>query len=253
MNILIPMVGLGTRFKKKYKKPKPLIDFLGSKIFEHSVNTLGIDGNFIFIVLKYEDEKYNSQLIKKINQIKPNSTIIVSEYPTEGATSSCLLASDYIDNEEPLIIANCDHFLNWDSKSFLNYVTNNGVDGCVTIYEHKNIMLNEKSPYSFAKINDDGVIIEMKEKFAISNLSLNGIHYWKKGSDFVRSGKKMIRNGIKTNNEFYISETYNYLITEGKKMTTFKMNKDEFFSLGTPEDLNNNKNKIKQIIKTNEK
>ena len=76
MNILIPMVGIGYRFQKKYKKPKPIIDFLGKKIFEHSVESLGIDGNFIFVILKYDNEKYNSLLLKTIKKIVFITTLI---------------------------------------------------------------------------------------------------------------------------------------------------------------------------------
>jgi NDP-sugar pyrophosphorylase family protein len=249
MNILIPMNGLGSRFKPKFKNPKPLISYLGKSIFEHSVDTIGINGKFIFLIPKYEDEKYNLLFLKKIKKLKNESITIVCEKKTDGSVETCLLAEEIINNNDELLIVNCDHFLNWNGDLFLNFIHNENLDCCVTTYNHGEIILNEKSPYSFAKLNDDGFVIETKEKTAISSHSMNGIHYWKKGSDFIESAKNLIKNDIKTNNEFYLSETFNYLINNGKKMKIFKMEDDNFFSLGTPEDLIKNKNKIKKIIK----
>ena len=51
MNILIPMAGAGSRFfKEGFKTIKPLIKVGGRTCIDWSVSTLGIDGNFIFVV-----------------------------------------------------------------------------------------------------------------------------------------------------------------------------------------------------------
>jgi len=248
MNIIIPMNGNGLRFEKKYKRPKPLIKFLGKTLFEHAIETIGLDGKFIYIIKNYKDEKYNLLFQKLINRLDKYSETIICNFPTRGPVETCLLSENFINNDEELIIINCDQYLNWNPHNFLEYVRNLNLDCSVTTFQHSNIVLNEKSPYSFAKTNDDGFVTEMKEKFAISNHSLNGIHYWKKGSDFVVSAKKFIKDDIKNNGEFYISETFNYLIKDGKKIKLFPMEKNEFFSLGTPEDLRLNKSEIKKII-----
>lgn len=248
------MNGLGSRFKEKFKNPKPLISFLGKSIFEHSVETIGIDGKFIFIIPNYDNIKFNSLFLKKIKNLKKNSSTIVCYDKTEGATETCLLAEKLINNDDELLIINCDHYLDWNSEIFLNFIRDENLDCCVTTFKHDNVRINESSPYSFAKLDNNKLVIETKEKFAISNHSLNGIHYWKKGSDFVESAKNLIKNEIKTNGEFYLSETFNYLIKKSKKIKIFEMDEGNFFSLGTPEDLIKNKNKIKKIIeKKNEK
>jgi NDP-sugar pyrophosphorylase family protein len=244
------MNGLGHRFKKKYKTPKPLISFLGKAIFEHSVDTIGVDGKFIFIIPHYENKKFNEMFQKKIEKIQ-NATTIICHHETQGATETCLLAEKLIDNDNELLIINCDHYLNWNPENFLMFLKYENLDCCVTTFENDEVKLNESSPYSFAQLDDNNYVIKTSEKYAISKHSLNGIHYWRKGSDFVESAKNQIENDIKTNNEFYLSESFNYLIRKGKKIKIFEMKKSEFFSLGTPEDLLKNKNIIKNIIEKN--
>ncbi len=53
MNILIPMAGLGDRFKREgYDKPKPLIDVNGKPMIQRVVESLGLKGRYIFVINK---------------------------------------------------------------------------------------------------------------------------------------------------------------------------------------------------------
>jgi len=249
MNILIPMVGLGKRFSDAgFKEPKPLIKIKNKEIVRWSIESLALDGKYIFITRKYEKEEYNEQLNNVLKDIAPNSIIITVDKITEGATQSALYAKNYINNNDPLIITNCDQYLEWggSKENFLNFISNKNIDGCVTTYDHvepKSIILNSKTPYSFIKTNKNKIAIEFSEKIAISKKMLNGIHFWRNGKDFVSSGEKIIENNIRYNDEFYISLTYNEMINKKKKITYFQMPKNTFFSLGTPEDLEKFKEK----------
>ena len=79
--------------------------------------------------------------------------------------------------------------------------------------------------------------MKFREKKPISDLALIGLHYWKKGSDFVNSSREMIFKNEMQVNEFYIAPTYNYLISKGKKITNYHLNDNQYHSLGTPKDL----------------
>jgi dTDP-glucose pyrophosphorylase len=116
------------------------------------------------------------------------------------------------------------------------------IHGCVATYSHEKFVLNETSPYSFIEVNKEKIALRLEEKTAISNLALCGIHYWKSGSDFIRSSEKMLKANDRINNEFYVSRTYNYLIKEGKNITYHPLEKSEFVSLGTPRDVERFKN-----------
>ncbi len=231
MNILIPMAGLGDRFKQQgYTVDKPMIPVNGKPMIKRVLETLGVEGNYIFVINKNIKDK---DTLKRIISDETNSkcNIIEIDYLTEGPASTCLLAKDLINNDQPLLITNCDQILHWDSEKFNNFITNTDADGVVVTYNIK----TEKN--SYVKLDESGYAIEFAEKKIISEHSLNGIHFWKMGEDFVKSAQIMIEKNERVNNEFYIAPTYNEMIKNNKKIITYKIKKDEHWAVGTPDDL----------------
>jgi NDP-sugar pyrophosphorylase family protein len=225
------MAGNGSRFKKNGEMmPKPLIDVDGLTMIEQAVKTLGLDGHFIFITRIYDDPQLNDQINTTLKNISPDCTIIPIDYLTEGAASTAFLAKEFINNDEELVVANCDQILRWDSDKFLEF-RERECDGIVVTYNAN----TEKN--SYIRVDENGFGVELAEKKVISNLSLNGVHYWKSGKDFVRSYQAMYKHNDTANGEYYMSITYNYLIKEGKKILPYNIPIDEIFCIGTPEDL----------------
>jgi NDP-sugar pyrophosphorylase family protein len=241
MNILFPIAGRGSRFKLEYDElPKPLVLVKGKTLLEHSVESLKINGHFIFIFLKYENKHYNYKIRSLIEKLKPGSKIIMISKITRGAAETCLYAKDYIDNEDPLLITNCDQYLNWNPNKLYDIIKTEDPDACVSLYDHEDIEVGKPGKYAYVSLDDQGKAIKFNEKFAISKNALNGIHYWKRGRDFISSVKKMIEDKVVVNNEYYISPSFNYMIKEGKNILTFKMEKKEYLSLGSPEEIQKN-------------
>jgi NDP-sugar pyrophosphorylase family protein len=249
MNVVIPLVGEGKRFQLGgFEEPKPLIKIFNKPILQHSIESLNIDGNYIFVVREYENNKWNRELSSLIKSLKPNSKIILSKKLTRGAAESVLLAKENINDDTPLIVTNCDQYIDWQENELNNFyfsILEKNCDALVTTFNHINpehIKINEKTPYSFIKINKDGDATQFSEKIAISKLMLNGIHFWKRGSMFVQSAESIIEKNINYNNEFYVSLTFNELIQK-YKVKHFQMTDSSFYSLGTPEDVELFKNK----------
>jgi len=242
MNIIIPMAGLGSRFSKNgIKTPKPLIEVNGKTLIEHSVESLGISGRYIFITRKYDDPEYNSKLSSILKKLDPSSIEIQIDKVTSGCSETCLYAKEYIDNDEELIITNCDQLMNWDSNSFMESVSLFNVDGAIVLFKSKD------PKNSFAEITN-GVVTNIVEKKPISDNALVGIHYWKRGKDFVESSENLLTHFRVTGlPECYISETYNYLIEKGKSIIPFFIPKNSYIPLGTPEDVSIYMGKLKEF------
>ena len=229
MNVLIPMAGAGSRFEQAgYTFPKPLIEVNGKPMIQVVVENLNIDAKHIFIVQKKHYEKYNLKYL--LNLITNNNCEIVQvDGITEGAACTTLLAKQFIDNDEPLVMANPDQFVEWDSNEFMYSMTADNVDGGILSFEATH------PKWSFAKLNDDGFVSEVAEKKPISNIATVGVYYWKKGSDYVKYAEQMIDKDIRTNNEFYVCPVFNEAIGDDKKVKVFPI--DKMWGLGTPEDL----------------
>jgi HAD superfamily hydrolase (TIGR01509 family) len=228
INIIIPMAGYGSRFANAgYAFPKPLIDINGKPMIQLVVENLHIDGQYIFIVQKEHREKYSLDLL--LNNIAPNCKIVQVGEVTEGAACTVLLAKEFIDNSTPLLIANSDQYLEWDSNEFLYCSSGDNIDGCISTFH------NTHPKWSYAKLDDNGFVTEVQEKKPISTMATTGIYYWSKGSDYVKYAESMIKKNIRVNNEFYVCPVYNEAILDGKKIKVKDCKK--MWGIGTPEDL----------------
>ena len=228
MNILIPMAGAGSRFQKAgYTFPKPLIEVNGKPMIQLVVENLNIDARHIFVVQKEHYDKYNLKHL--LGLISPGCKIVQVDGMTEGAACTTLLAKEFIDNDEPLVFANSDQFLDWDSNEFMYSMEADEVDGGMLTFTATH------PKWSFAKLDEEGFVSEVAEKKPISDVATAGIYYWKHGSDYVKYAEQMIENDVRFNNEFYVCPVFNEALQDGKKIKTFHF--DGMWGIGTPEDL----------------
>lgn len=224
------MAGLGTRFPN-HKLPKPLIRVNGMPMVEAALKTLGLQGQIIFIVRKSHVQEFE---IDKILKSFCDCKIIVVENLTKGPACTALLAKEYINNDTPLVIANCDQIMKWDSTIFQSFCENFPHDGFLVTYYSN----TEKN--SYVRLGYDGLVKEVKEKEVISNVSTNGVHFWKKGLFFVNSAEEMIAlNETAPNGEFYIAPSYNRMIINNSKVGIFHIPNSQHWAIGTESDLEN--------------
>lgn len=222
------MAGLGSRFPRdKYYLPKPLIDVNGRPMITRALESLDIDGQYHFILRNDEFLKITKDVISKTVK---NPNFVIVDQTTEGPACSVLLFKEFINNDDELVTANCDQIMEWSSKLFFHNVRL--YDGAVVTY------YSDTDKNSYVKLDRQGRAIQFAEKEVISNISLNGIHYWKKGSDFVASAESMMTaNDRAPNGEFYIAPTYNYMIRAGKEIGIFHIPIEQHHAVGVPIDL----------------
>lgn len=227
INIIIPMAGEGSRFPKDQYLPKPLIDVNGKPMIVRAIESLGINGQYHFVIRRNDYAGLVKDIIKKV--VNDPMFVEITE-TTEGPACSALLFKDQINNDEELVIANCDQIMEWNSDLFFHNVRL--YDGAVVTY------YSETDKNSYVKLNRKGNVIEVREKEVISSISLNGIHYWKQGQHFVKSAEAMIAAGDRApNGEFYIAPTYNYMIKDGLSVGIHHIPNEQHHAVGVPVDL----------------
>lgn len=229
LNVLIPMAGAGSRFEKAgYTFPKPLIDVHGSPMIKVVVDNLNFDAHHIFIAQREHREKYN--LTSLLGLVSSGCDIIDVDGLTEGACCTTLLAKHLIDNDSPLLIANSDQYLDWNTSEFMYKMQEQDVDAGMVTFR------STHPKWSFARADDNGYVTEVAEKNPISDIATAGIYYWKHGRDYVKYAQRMIAQNIRFNNEFYVCPVFNQAIADGKRIKTYDI--DGMWGIGTPEDLN---------------
>ncbi len=230
LNIVVPMAGKGSRFAEKgYTFPKPLIEIpnLGNKtMIQAVVDNINIKANYIFLCQKEHIERYN--LNHLLTLISPGCKVVSVNGVTAGAASTLLLASQYINNDSPLLIANSDQIVEWNSSDFMYNMSNKDADGGILTFKATH------PKWSYVRI-ESGSVTQVAEKQPISDDANVGIYYFKHGKDCVKAIEDMISQNIRTNGEFYIAPCYNEMIKERKRILPYQVEK--MWGIGTPEDL----------------
>ena len=96
MNILFPMGGRGSRLGYYSSNPKPLIKILGKTILEWSVQSLNLDGNYIFCINKKHDEEFKNYLkrVRAMGIDMETATIFITGFANGIDRGALLLGSD---------------------------------------------------------------------------------------------------------------------------------------------------------------
>ncbi len=233
INIVIPMAGQGNRFAKAgCEKPKPFIDVNGKPMIVRVLENLAYpDARYILVARKGHMDK-EKKLVKQIEK-EFNAIFIPIDKLTEGTACTVLYARKYINNNEPLLIANSDQIVDINIVDFIDDCKERKLDGSILTF------IDEfKDPkWSFAKIDENNLVTEVKEKVVISEFATVGIYLYSKGSDFVNATVDMIIENERVNGEFYTCPTYNYAIEENAKIGIYNIDFQQMHGIGTPDDL----------------
>jgi NDP-sugar pyrophosphorylase family protein len=231
INIVIPMAGMGSRFAEVgYKDPKPFIPVKGKMMIERVLDNLHYkDAKFILIARK-EHIQNRADDIKKI-QDKYNVIFESVDRLTDGAACTVLKSHYHINNEHPLLIANSDQIVDISIADFIDDCLKRKLDGSILTFP------SNHPKWSYAKIDAQNLVTEVREKVVISKNATVGIYFFSKGKYFVDGALDMIASGDKVNHEYYVCPVYNHLIKKNKKIGIFDIEESKMHGTGTPEDL----------------
>ncbi len=234
LNIVVPMAGRGSRFANEgFKLPKPLIDVNGKHMIEVVINNLRpkCEHRFIFVCQNEHIKKYRLDII--LNKACGGCEIVGIDGITEGAAITVLKASSFIDNDEPLMIANSDQYVDVDINEYIEDMALRGLDGSM-------LTMKAYDPkWSYAKVDPNGLVKEVVEKVVVSDEATVGIYNFAKGSDFCKFADHMVDQNIRSGGEFYVAPVYTYMAEAQKKIGVYNIGAEAngMYGLGIPSDL----------------
>jgi len=236
MNVVIPLAGKGSRFlnesdrNQEYKKPKPLIKIKGRIMIEWALSSFNLSENDQLIFILRQDHIDNFKIDDELKKVfGDNIKILIQNTPPIGMATTCLLAKEYINNDEPLLITDADNYMH--GQRLMEEIEKNrkNIDGIIPVFYGNN------TKWSYSKLNEEGYVEETAEKLQISRNAHIGSYYFSKGKNFVWATEEMIEEGDKTNGEYYVAPVYNYLIRRGKRIVLIRPRFAH--GLGTPKDV----------------
>ena len=235
MKLILPMAGNGQRFfDAGYDLPKPLIDIKGKPMFARVIENLWLNNAELTCIVR-QDHVNDYEVDKRIVEHYPDANIIIIPGTTEGAACTVILATNVLGGE-PMIVANCDQLMRWDPKEFYEKIdTNSYPGGLIPVFTP-----NHNEPkHSYCEVDKYGNLLQLKEKEIISNIATVGVYYFGDECKWIKAHEKQMAANDRTNNEFYLAPTYNYL-----EENVGIHHIDEMIGMGTPEELNEFKNSI---------
>lgn len=248
MKILIPMAGEGRRFQEAgYKTNKAILPMIYRKTGEKcpmvvcSVKDLpGIradGGNIAFIMRDFHMEM---SIDGEIRRWYPEATFFSVRELTEGQACTCLLAREFIEDDEELLIAACDNGIEYDRQAFEEQKKTNDV--IVFTYRHDARVCDNPDAFGWVLTDGGSKITGVSVKKHISEQPENdhaivATFWFRRGDIFLKAAEKMIRENDRVNNEFYVDELVKHVLELGYSASVFEVKR--FLNYGAPADYEN--------------
>jgi dTDP-glucose pyrophosphorylase len=234
INIVIPMAGRGSRFSQAgYTLPKPLLPVFGRPMIEVVIENLRPTQPHRFTFICQREHLVVRALENTLLQAGPDTQIVPIDHVTEGAACTVLLAEAVINNDDALMIANCDQYIATSIDAYLNRMSEGRFDGFIMT------MTANDPKWSFVGLDADDNVNRVVEKQVVSDEATVGIYNYQRGRDFIAAAHEMIASNDRTNNEFYVAPVYNYMIRRTQRVGYMNIGSDRagMYGLGTPIDL----------------
>ena len=238
MKILIPMSGVGKRFKDSgYSEPKYLLNVFGKPVLRHILELFSEDDEIHLIMNK--DDFNNKEIIQAIKNVGLSKNINFHSIENhKKGPGFALLSSGLLDTDQEVFINYCDFANIWNWLNIKAYIKQNKPDGLLPAYKGIHIHSIYGSNYAFIETKNMSVTgIKEKEPFTdnpIEEYASTGGYYFASGKIAKKYINELFVKDILINGEAYISSAYDLMIKDGLNVNV--INIDYFFQWGTPED-----------------
>lgn len=234
LNIVLPIAGRGSRFATAgYADPKPLIPVHGLPMIAAVVRNVRPSHAHRFIFVALAEHLEHRGMRQALEAAAPGSVVVPVDRVTEGAACTVLLAREFIDNDDALMLANSDQWVDLNIDDYLDAMEQQRADGLIMT------MKADDPKWSFVGLDHRQFVTRVVEKEVISNEATVGIYNFRRGRDFVRAADRMIARDLRVNNEFYVAPVYNELIEDGARIAIYNVGAEGagMYGLGIPGDL----------------
>jgi len=234
LNVLVPIANESNFFPEtEYLYPKTLAEINGQmmiKIVIDSLQKIPGEKKFIFIIRKTDEEHFHFGNILRL-LAQSDCEVVQVEGKTQGAACSCLMAIDFINDSNPLVITNCDQLIDVDLGKILSSFQAEKLDAGTICFE------SVHPKWSYVKQDENGLVCEAAEKRPISNNAIAGFYYFHQGCDFVSSSMKMIEKNVNLDGYYYIAPVFNEMILASKRIGVEHIPSSKYHSFYSPQKI----------------
>jgi NDP-sugar pyrophosphorylase family protein len=227
--VVVPMAGRGSRFSgpESGGLPKPLVSIRGRPMVAWALESLRDvpRSRMVFVALKEHEERFDvSETLRR--WAGEDAAVCLVPDVTEGQLCTVLEAAEHIDTDEDVLIASSDTLV----VSRLRDDIARRPPQCAGIISVAELPGDH---WSFARLGEDGRVVEVAEKRRISPLCSTGLYWFASGRDLLREGRAMVQRGERTRGEFFVIPLYQNLIEQGRRVDVSRAS--QVWDMGTPD------------------
>lgn len=233
MKYILLCGGIGFR-NNNYSLPKPLNYINGKHLIEYIIES--IPSNELYIIYNSMLDVYNFKGILNTKFKHLNIYFSSIDFLTRGAVETAYIGIQNfnLQDDNILFIDNDNIYkfpqFNKYSNNFIYY----NID-----YENPN--------FSFITISEDGYVTNIEEKNKISNYYCCGLYGFINKQTFDILAEELLKNNLKTKNEFYMSNLYKLLLKNNQLILPIRV--EETSHLGTYKEILQYKPTLKKRLK----
>lgn len=229
MKAIIPVAGIGTRLQPLTNiTPKVLVNVAGKPMLFHLIDEMirNTKVDTVILIIGYLGENIKSAIAKEYSddQIKFE---YVEQKEMLGLGHAIYHADEFV-KDEPVLIVLGDTIFEFDMDSLL--------ESEYSAIGYKDV--EDTSRFGIVE-STHGFINRMIEKPAPgvteSKSAIAGIYFVKEGKQLMDSIEHLIKNDIRTKNEFQLTDALMKMVSDGVKMVPFQI--ENWFDCGKPETL----------------
>ncbi|KAJ3104033.1 hypothetical protein HDU97_009580 [Phlyctochytrium planicorne] len=239
INIMIPIGGVGSRFRKEgYRFPKPLINIQGRAMLFWIIDRLKlVKDDTVYIGIREDIEKdFDFDRLIKKEYPKLNVKTVLLRFDTRGAAETLYIMTQYMSAEQRqrrTVSIDCDTIYFCDILTKIRSIPK-GESG--TVYFHDD---GDAPVFSYVALDEQNNIVDIKEKKAISRNANTGAYVFASAQELHDQAAKSLDAGVKAGSigEFYTSTIIGDMLNQKKVFKGIGIQKSDFACVGTPTQL----------------
>lgn len=229
MKIIFLMAGEGRRFMSYQNVPKPLVKLAGIELIKWAVNSYNftgycIDWSDLYFITRQDHIKdfRMDDFLKR--SFSPDINIRYVEKTTRGPAETAMVVEKDIDQDEQVIVSDCDMFFN-SLPLFVEMLKIKNDASVWGILPHVPREDNQNS-WSYVQLDKDNLVVKVKEKdidmFNAGSPGIVGAYTFNRWRYFTGEAGLMIKEGDMSGEdnkkEFYMSGVFSRFIKAGHKV-----------------------------------
>jgi dTDP-glucose pyrophosphorylase len=148
---------------------------------------------------------------------------------TKGALATLGWTLSNLPKNCPILVAPSDSLVLCDIDDFVRKMDKLQTDCGIIVFSSSN------PEYSYVRTLKE-TVTEIAEKVIISNKASAGVYYFKDSDILCKCLEWAILNRITTDGNYYLAPALNYLVSEGKLVSTLEINTSEYLRFRTEEE-----------------